>query len=212
MAATGLRAQTSGDEYTREVKLASGFMNEGRYDDALDALDKAFKAKPDNQALALMGYIFLAEGKGTEATDVFDHVLSSGGTIALGLQHMHGIAGSCRGVLSISASKIRWESTNQRKNFETASSDVQGITTSELANSNGDGSVSPFLQFRANKKNWKFIYLLHGPTGKYVVAQNLWFAVVYAEPDLGNDRKADSTIGELLKERPLHQGGFSGRA
>jgi tetratricopeptide (TPR) repeat protein len=204
--APGIRAQANGDEYARRVKLARSFMNEGRYDDALAALDKAFQAKPDDEALVLMGYVFLAEEKETEAMDVFDHVLSDGGTIPLAVQHMHGFAGSCRGTLYISTAKIRWESTNDKENFDVASNEIQNLATSELASSNGDGTVSTFVQFRANKKNWKFIYLLRGPTGKYQIGQNLWFLVVYTEPDLDVARKADGSLVQLIKSAPSIKG------
>jgi hypothetical protein len=193
-----VRAQSNSDEYTRQVGLARGYMDEARYDEALDALNKAYEAKPESEALALMGYVFLLEGKSTEALDVFNQVLSQGGTIALPFQHIHGIAGSCRGTLNVSAAKVSWVSTNQKENFETTAADIQKASTSEYANSNGDGSVSTFLQFHANGKNWKVIYLLHGPAAKYQIAGDLWFRVVYAGTDLDNARKASALLARLI--------------
>jgi len=186
-------AQTNADEYTREMALAKNYLQERRFDEALDALNKAYQAKPQDEALIQMGYAFLSQGKGTEAMDVFNHVLSEGGEVPLELQHQHAF-GMCFGTLSISAEKIRWLNADKKETFEVQPAQIEKSSTPDHAVIGGTGRT-PFLILRVNGRNWSFVYPLYGANGNYRRGSN---AIIYSGDELENAKKANSVVAQLI--------------
>jgi hypothetical protein len=193
MLAPYVQAQTNANEYTKEMALAKSYVQERRFDEALDALNKAYQAKPENDALIQMGYVFLSQGKEAEALDVFNHVLSEGGEIPIDMQHPHAM-GACRGTLSISAQKIRWSNTEKKETFDVAPAQVEKSYTHDQTGRLGTGTF-PFVILRVNGKEWRFVYLLYGANARY--SQSPWW-IVYQGDELERAKKANSVVAQLV--------------
>lgn len=205
-----VRAQASNDEYTRQVNLAHGYMQERRFQDALDALRGAYDLDPNPGALSEVGKSFLALGMGTEADEVFMQALVQGAAIPFEFHHEHGMGG-CKGTLHVSAGQVRWVSTNQKENFEARIDEIEKMDWFTTSDFEGSPGTAVYVKLRIHKKNYSLNYLLHG-FGNYQYAGAPSVMVVYNGLDLQNAVKAHTLILELIrKASSMHQAPPIGR-
>lgn len=194
------RTQVQTDEYTHQVSLAHGYMQERRYQDALDALRKAYDLRPNPQVLADMGKSFMALGMSTEAEDVFTQVLSQGGEISFDLLHRHG-TGQCYGSLIVGSQQVSWAGQGKNEAFQILPAEIQDLNKWNYTPYTQPDLEVPMFRFRAAKKNWVYEYLLNGRV-KYETA-TFGFGdmyVVYRNADFTNADKATDLIMRLISK------------
>jgi hypothetical protein len=145
------------------------------------------QALPQSQdVLVQTARAYLAEGDGARAMDAFEQVLSSGGEIALEVQHYHNVA-YCVGTLYLSAEKVRWVSdSNPTESFGASSSVIMA------------GSVPNELSLNIDAHRWNFMYLLYGKSGSYGVhGIGSVHPLAYNPADQVNAKKANAIIQDV---------------
>jgi hypothetical protein len=185
-APTGAVGGASRDEAAPEVERARSAMNVDRQPDrALEILQKVHESHPNSSTMLVeMGRAYLAEGDGADAKDAFQRVLSSGGEIALELQHFHTV-GYCVGTLYISAAKVSWVSdTNNSESLDVATSVVSA------------GPAVNYFSLLIDARRWNFEYLLYGKAGSYKPG-GIVRPLAYSYDDLLNAKKADAILEDL---------------